>query len=109
LESATLDVARGFEADPMAGDAADFKPRPKRPGDDCRMVDAAGLMEWPAPADNAAMSNAHIERERLTHDVKLLVAQLAELEAEYKWKREELLRLFAKFGGKPPEPTPKST
>ena len=57
---------------------------------------------------NAAMSNARIERERLAHDVKLLVKQLAELDAEHKRKREELLRLFAKFGGKRPEPTPKS-
>jgi hypothetical protein len=62
-----------------------------------------------AARDNAAMSNAQIERERLADDVKLLVAKLAELEAEYKQKREELVRLFAKFGGKPPEPTPKST
>jgi hypothetical protein len=58
---------------------------------------------------NVAMSNARIERERLAQDVKLLVAQLAELQAEHKRKREELLRLFAKFGGKRPEPTPKSS
>jgi hypothetical protein len=67
------------------------------------------LLQLPAAADNVAMSNAQIERERLADDVELLVAQLAELEAEYKRKREELVRLFAKFGGKPPEPTPKST
>ena len=30
-------------------------PRPKRPGDDCRMVDAASLRRMPAPADNAAL------------------------------------------------------
>jgi hypothetical protein len=57
---------------------------------------------------NAAMSNARIERERLAHDVKLLLSQLAELDAEHKRKREELLRLFAKFAGKRPDPTPKS-
>ena len=53
------------------------------------------------------MSQASIERERLAHDVKLFSEQLAALDEEYKRKREELIRLFAKFGGKPPQPSPR--
>jgi hypothetical protein len=57
---------------------------------------------------NAPLGNGRIDGERLAHDVELLVTQLTELEAEYQRKREGLVRQFAKFGGKPPEPTPKS-
>ena len=65
------------------------------------------LPPLPTPKDNAAMSQAPIERERLAHDVKLLSEQLAALDEEYKRKREELIRLFGKFEGRPPQPSPR--